>query len=148
MRNFPSNTSASLIQRILSWRSQVQLSAVFLVWTHRHPWHRHSTNVHLSNMATAAIHVHHTVRCRITLMAELLLWERTAPGHAPRRPALHLRRLVHWCCLRMLHHRILGRSNSWCHHWIGRAWYSTICRVRLLTYSLQDKEKFPSVTMT
>lgn len=28
-------------------------------------------------MATAAIHVHHTVRCRITLMAELLLWERT-----------------------------------------------------------------------
>lgn len=31
MRNFPSNTSASLIQRILSWRSQVQLSAVFLL---------------------------------------------------------------------------------------------------------------------
>jgi len=28
-------------------------------------------------MAAAAIHVHHTVRCWITLMAELLLWERT-----------------------------------------------------------------------
>lgn len=62
-----------------------------------------------------------------------------APGHASWGPALHLRGLVHRCCLSMLHHRILGRCNSWWHHWVGRAWYSAKCWVRLLAYSLKDK---------
>lgn len=53
----------------------VEMSAIFLIRTHGHAGHGHGVHVHLSHGTTAAIHVHHTVRCRVPLGGKLLLWK-------------------------------------------------------------------------
>lgn len=58
----------------------VEVSAVFLIRTHGHASHGHGAHVHLSHGTTAAIHVHHTVCCRVPLVGELLLGKGAAPG--------------------------------------------------------------------
>lgn len=45
----------------------------YLIGAHGHAGHGHGVHVHLAHGTTAAIHVHHTVRCRIPLVGELLL---------------------------------------------------------------------------
>lgn len=60
----------------------IETSAVFLIRTHGHAGHGHGAHVHLSQVASAAIHVHHPVRCRARLVRELLLGKGAAPGQA------------------------------------------------------------------
>lgn len=57
----------------------VEMSAVFLIRAHRHAGHRHGVHVHVHG-TTAAIHVHHTICCRIPLVGKLLLGKGAVPG--------------------------------------------------------------------
>lgn len=61
----------------------VEMSAVFLIGAHGHAGHGHGVHVHLAHGTTAAIHVHHTVRCRIPLVGELLLGKGAVPSQVP-----------------------------------------------------------------
>lgn len=60
----------------------IETSAVLLVRTQGHAGHGHGAHAHLSQVASAAVHVHHPERCRARLVRELLRGKGAAPGQA------------------------------------------------------------------
>lgn len=60
-----------------------EMSAVFLIGAHGHARHGHGGHGHLSQVPTAAVHMHHVVGCRVPLGSKLLLGEGAIPGQVP-----------------------------------------------------------------